>query len=481
MIASPPPPPPGTTVAVHATVETEPSHHDGDTADDVVFWIHPTDGSQSLVIGDDKDGGLMVWGLDGREVQYLEGTQYNNLDLRYNFPLAGRFSDGTAHQSVALLMVGDETGVAIDFFKVNPATRRLEAAGSLPMANGLVPYGGCMYRSAATGKTYVFITSDPGTIHQYDVRDDGGQVSGTLVREFAVSSTAEGCVADDVLGHLYVGEEDVGIWKFGAEPGAGATRTQVDVTTHGGNLRADVEGLAIYYADATKGYLLASSQGNSTIVLYTREGNNTLVGKFTVEANGTIDGVTGTDGIEAVNLDLGSAFPGGLFVVSDEVNPGANQNFKLVPWPAIAGSASPELLVDSTYDPHGTGCLDATWSYHNGSGTNPAVLVNLQEPVLGSPWEALLDCTGHAPATGHLWGFSRSAARLFPPYGELLIDPTSSRLFALMAPHQGNAIHFTVPIPADLSLCGRTAFVQGLCRGAPGDLLSNAIELRPGR
>ena len=340
---------PGTTVAVQPTVETDPSHHDGDTADDMVFWIHPTDGSLSLVIGDDKDGGLMVWGLDGKEVQYVEGTSYNNLDLRYNFPLAGQWSDGTAHQSVALLMVGDETGVAIDFFKVNPATRRLEAAGSLAMANGLVPYGGCMYRSAATGKTYVFITSKPGPVHQYEVWDEGGQVGGTLVRDFAVSSTAEGCVVDDALGHVYVGEEDVGIWKFGAEPGAGSTRTPVDVTGQGGNLTADVEGLAIYYADATHGYLLASSQGNSTIVIYTREGDNALVGKFTVEANGTIDGVTGTDGLDVINWPMGPGFPMGLVAVHDNDNSGAAaSNVKFVPWEAVAGLLG--LAVEPAYD-----------------------------------------------------------------------------------------------------------------------------------
>ena len=30
----------------------------------------------------------------------------------------------------------------------------------------------------------------------------------------------EGCVADDILGHLYIGEEDRGIWKYAAaKPG----------------------------------------------------------------------------------------------------------------------------------------------------------------------------------------------------------------------------------------------------------------------
>ena len=124
----------------------------------MAIWIHPSDPSLSLVIGDDKEGGLMVWGLDGTELQYVDGTNYNNLDLRYNFPLAGQFSAGGAHQTVALVGVGDELGSQLDFFKVNQTTRRLESAGSID-TGGLEPYGACMYHSASSGKTYFFVNN----------------------------------------------------------------------------------------------------------------------------------------------------------------------------------------------------------------------------------------------------------------------------------------------------------------------------------
>ena len=58
------------------------------------------------------------------------------------------------------------------------------------------------------------------------------------MREIAVGSQAEGCAADDELGHLYVAEEDVGLWKYGAEPDAGETRTAVD-SVEKGNLTAE--------------------------------------------------------------------------------------------------------------------------------------------------------------------------------------------------------------------------------------------------
>ena len=90
------------------------------------------------------------------------------------------------------------------------------------------------------------------------------------MRSFRVGSQAEGIVADRERAKLYVGEETVGIWEYGAEPGDGFERKAVaSVGDHG--LMADVEGLAIYYAPGGKGYLLASSQGSGTVNVYDRQ------------------------------------------------------------------------------------------------------------------------------------------------------------------------------------------------------------------
>lgn len=337
--------------AVEPTVETGPSHHAGDTADDPAIWIHPTDPSLSLVIGDDKAGGLMVYGLDGKEIQYVSGTHYNNVDLRYQFPLRGHFSDGTAHRTVALIGVGDEANRQIDFFKVNPAARRLEPAGSSATANGLVPYGSCMYRSSASGKYYYFISAKSGITQQYEIEDGGGgNATGRLVRQFDAGKQTEGGVADDVLGWLYVGEEEVGVWKYGAEPGAGSARVEVDHTKRGGHLTADVEGMALYYTSDGKGYLIVSSQGNSTFAVYTRDHDNRFLGSFRVNAGGAIDNVSSSDGVEVTNFPLGPRFPKGLFVAHDAANSGARaSNFKCVPWESIAGALG--LTIDATWDP----------------------------------------------------------------------------------------------------------------------------------
>ncbi len=335
-------------VSVVATRETDPVHHGGDAADDPAIWVDPVDPEKSLILGDDKGGGLCVYGLDGRELQVLDETKHiNNVDLRRGFLLAGAFAGGTAHERVDLAGAGNETDRSLLFYKVNPSTRRLEPAGEIA-AIGLVPYGACMYRSAASGKTYTFVNDRNGVTQQWELRDGGsGKVTGTKVRQFDVGTMVEGCVADDALGKLYIGEETVAIWKYGAEPGDGEARVRVDGTGKGGHLSADIEGLAIYAASDGRGYLLASSQGNNTFVIYERGGTNAYVGTFRIAA-GAVDGVNDTDGIEVTSAALGPAFPKGLFVAQDGSNtgPSANQNYKLVPWEAIASKFVPPLLVD---------------------------------------------------------------------------------------------------------------------------------------
>jgi 3-phytase len=155
------------------------------------------------------------------------------------------------------------------------------------------------------------------------------------VRQFKVGTQLEGCVADDELGHLYIGEEAVGIWKYGAEPDSGEKRTQVDKAGSGGHLVADVEGLTIAYGKDGTGYLIASSQGNNSYVVYRREQNNEYVKTFSIAASQEIDGVEDTDGIDVTMANLGPAFPKGVFIAQDGINDKGNQNFKLVPFHAI--------------------------------------------------------------------------------------------------------------------------------------------------
>jgi 3-phytase len=227
----------------------------------------------------------------------------------------------------------------IVLYSVDPATGTLaEPVGKITV--DYEPYGVCMYHSQRSGEFYVFLTSRDDVeplVEQWRLSSVGsGQINAEKVRSLSLGSQTEGCVADDELGHLYLAEEEVGIWKYPAEPDAGLDRVLVDAADSGGHLVADAEGLTIAYGPDGTGYLLASSQGNSSYTVYRREGSNAYLRTFEVKDGSEIDGTTDTDGVDVTTAGLGSAFPSGLFVVQDGVNTTAsgtteNQNYKLVP------------------------------------------------------------------------------------------------------------------------------------------------------
>jgi 3-phytase len=324
-------------------VETTPVPHSGDAADDAAIWVNPSEPARSTIIGTDKLGGIAVYDLAGTQLQYRdESARYNNVDLRADFPLGD--------QSVALVAASDRTRYyttsdrteyyqRIVLYSVDPATGTLAELGGTIRVD-YEPYGLCMYRSQKDGEFYVFVTSrdDVGpVVEQWRLSSDGsGQVNAEKVRTLSVDSQTEGCVADDELGHLYVAEEKGGIWKYPAEPDEGLDRVLVDAADSSGQLVADVEGLALAYGSDGTGYLLASSQGNSSYTVYRREGSNAYLQTFEVKDGSEIDGTSDTDGIDVTTADLGSSFPSGLFVAQDGFNttPSGtteNQNYKLIP------------------------------------------------------------------------------------------------------------------------------------------------------
>jgi len=314
---------------VVATVETEPVSTGGDSADDPALWVNPSDPQQSLVIGTNKKRGLAVYDLSGKEIQFLADGEINNVDSRDDFPLDG--------EKVPLVTASNRSNNSIAVYRINVETRRLEnvAAGVIKTNEA---YGACMYRSSKSGKFYYFGTSKHGVVEQYELFDAGqGAVNAKKVRQINVGSQVEGCVADDELGYLYVGEENVAIWKYNAEPDAGLERTKVD-GVGGGNLVADIEGLTLAYGAGGNGYLIASSQGNDTFAVYRREGSNAFVKSFRIVAGGKIDRVTNTDGIHATTANLGPLFPNGVFIAQDGTDDSGKQNFKLVPWQSIEGN-----------------------------------------------------------------------------------------------------------------------------------------------
>ena len=328
-----------------ATVETTPVASSGDAADDPAIWRHPTDPARSIVIGNDKGGALEVYDLSGTRIQRLTGGFYGNVDVRTRF-VTGQ---GTIDIAVAYRL-------GIRVYRIDRSTRRLSNMTDSTSGSIASPIGGegiCLYRSPVNGRVYVFVTARDGRVAQLALtdRDADGLVEGNVVRQWDVGTEAESCVADDGLGRLYISEEDVAIWRYGAEPTASTatgSRVAVDRTiSAGGHIRPDAEGLTIVYQPGGTGYLIASSQAASdtlnSYLVYERQASNAFIREFRV-VTGVVDGCGRTDGIDALAASLGPRFPNGIFICQDNTNtlPGnsGNQNFKFVPLQRVVGLSS---------------------------------------------------------------------------------------------------------------------------------------------
>jgi 3-phytase len=328
------PTPPPAIATVQPVVETVGFSGSGDISDDSAIWVDPANPANSVVIADNKatsGGGIGVFGMDGKLIQFRQDGMIGNVDVRTSFPLAG--------QSIVLVGANNRTNNTLVLYSLNTTSRTLTPVAARSIATFAPNVGSCLYHSKISGKFYAFVTPNgAGSVQQFELIDNGaGKVDAVLVRTLSMSSITESCVADDELGHLYVGQEDVAVWKYGAEPGAGATRVSVD-TAGGGRLVADIEGMSIAYGADGSGKLFVSSQGDSTIAVYDRAGSNPFIKKFRVGSNGTIDAVTGTDGIDVTTLNAGPQFEQGLLVVHDETNTGGTtSNLKYVPLSAVLG------------------------------------------------------------------------------------------------------------------------------------------------
>jgi 3-phytase len=265
--------------------------------------------------------------------------------VRYNFPLGGKKVDivgGTNMKKKTL-----------EFYTINEDGELTNVSGS-PIKPNMFPFewGFSFYHSQKTGKFYVLASSWGGNFEQYEIFDNGnGKIDGRLVRTFTFPSSLEGIVADDEYGYMYIGEENEAIYKYGAEPTD--FRMSIVDTADGERLTADIEGLTIYYTMDGKGYLLVSSQGDSSYAVYRREGNNEYIGSFVIEDGEKIDGTYDTDGIDVVSWNLGEKFPHGLFISQDGINRDGiwikRQNFKVVSWDKIAKALN--LQIDTKMDP----------------------------------------------------------------------------------------------------------------------------------
>jgi 3-phytase len=333
----------GRLVTVLPSYETTPVLNAGDYADDAVVWIHPNNTDSSFLVGLDKssNGRIEYFNADGNRYGATNLTKsFNNLSITYGYSVLGKSED--------LVVASNRTDNKLQFFKVDSESRSLiDLSGDCLI--GYEPYGIALYQNKNNDSLYCFVSqrNTPFNVLQYVVRENEGLLDVTLVRTIETASLTEGIFVDEKLGYVYVAEEDVGLYKYNANPSGGQNRLTIDYVGSPNIAGSDIEGITLYCLSDFTGYLIVSIQYNNTFNVYSREGDE-FIGSFTIGSNGSIDKTEQTDGIFVSSSAFSSIFSNGVFIAHDGSANGYT-NYKLVSWKSIADSLG--LQLNPSFDP----------------------------------------------------------------------------------------------------------------------------------
>ncbi|WP_176736961.1 phytase [Oligoflexus tunisiensis] len=349
---------------IEAQVETDPIPAGFSDSDDAAIWRQPRNPEKSLILGtskyeEDGLGGLGVYDLEGRQLQFFAGSKLNSVDIIGNLAVATNRSD-----------------MALDIYRISRGKVRF--AGRAPLVDekgdAFEPYGLCLAEGSDDAEVTVYLPTKSGILYQYTL-DEKNKVrlestrdlaalikpeQDELIKSIVTKETIaegeeeeleenlgerfilEGCVFDSETEKLYVGMENFGIWEIDTEESEARPELIIQVQGSWTDIKDwesadkprvtdDIEGLDILHADG-RSYLLFSSQGISEFTLYALDDVKWL-GNFRI-AFGS-DAITLTDGLTVKSGDFGSAYPEGLLVVHDDENTAADGsvvhgNYKVV-------------------------------------------------------------------------------------------------------------------------------------------------------
>lgn len=332
---------------------------EGDS-DDPAIWVNPRRPERSRVLGTAKEGGLFVFDLEGDIRQSIDppGASYNNVDVIEDFALSDR-------RTIDLAVASDRANDTLAIFEINQngilrdITSRSIPASIFGVDDGeATAYGLTAYRSPVDGSDYVFVTQASGNqVAQLRLTPDGrNRVTATEVRRIEIpvldgdptESQTEGIVADPYYQIVHIAVEDgLGILTYDAEP-AGGNDFTLAYDAEDDLIEPDIEGLAIYEGLDGTGYLIVSSQGDSSFAVLDRAPPHAYIGRFVIGEGNGVDSTDESDGLDVSNVPLGPAFPNGLLVAHDgqddppfpnldgiEIENAAT-NFTYVDWAAVA-------------------------------------------------------------------------------------------------------------------------------------------------
>lgn len=297
--------------AIQPKIITEKTPHD---TDDPAIWIHPTNASNSLIIGTDKDsnGGLYLYDLNGKIIKKsIPLKRPNNVDVAYK------------------LKVGNTTlDIAVTTERETNKIRIFSLPNLEPIDNGGIevfvgeternPMGIALYTRPSDGEIFAIVGRKNGPsgsyLWQYQLESKNGLVQAKIIRKFGNYSgkkEIEAIAVDNELGFVYYSDEQTGIRKYFADP---SKNDNNEIAIFGQNdFKSDNEGIAIYKITESTGYILVSNQQANTFVVYTREENSNQKNKHIKIAEIPVSTIE-CDGSDATSINLNKDFSKGMLV-----------------------------------------------------------------------------------------------------------------------------------------------------------------------
>ena len=347
---------------VYPIYETPPIDTRGDAAHDPAFWLNKEFPALSIVFGTDKRAGMYAYNLRGDKITFSPVGQINNIDTRtlnldfknnniktkkdYSFLVGTNRSLNTVDlwifidEEINDSMMSELSNTKNNFqIPVKPNFRVKSESNIYGTCAGVHPKYGFV----------VFVTEDRGPNVEVYYLDGNGL---NLLKTFSNGGESEGCVFDDENSTLFISEENVrgNLKAYKFDKNFDFVGKPFLIDSRRGQIFGDPEGVSIYKTDKNDGYIILSSQGDGKFNIYNRQAPYGFISSFKIIGNGSIDGVSDTDGIETLNynlkckdnknqLDFCDDFPLGVMIVQDGYNftgeNKVNQNFKLVSFEQI--------------------------------------------------------------------------------------------------------------------------------------------------
>lgn len=264
-----------TSMLSYATV-TENSYSDiGDSA----HW-QSFNGETSLLMTALEEDGLAVFNNAGKQIQHIQSNEAVGADVAYGIAS----QDGDKIDVVAVALADDDSFV---FYRIDANHQQpLHKIGQFKAS--IKVQGVCLGKNLTTGELYAHGFSDNGDWVQFKLHYNGKIIQSALeikgkatpVRHTKVGGKLSACVVDNETSTIYLAEQNVGIWQYGADPENVKERRLVDVVKPLGHL-SEVESMDIAYQENGKGLIIVADEGEG-FLLYDRSDHGYL-NKFVIE------------------------------------------------------------------------------------------------------------------------------------------------------------------------------------------------------